>query len=59
MTAVIRLACERGTEAEFDRLDESIELTERLAQSGDFNGRRVQLLGFYRLLGEQRATKCS
>ncbi|WP_137890491.1 FCD domain-containing protein [Ramlibacter sp. 2FC] len=52
MTAVTRLACERGTDAEFDRLDESITLTEQLAKSGDFEGRRIQLLDFYRLLGE-------
>jgi len=52
MTAVVRLACERGTEADFDRLDESISLTERLGREGNFEGRRVQLLDFYRLLGE-------
>jgi GntR family transcriptional repressor for pyruvate dehydrogenase complex len=52
MTAVVRLACERGTDADFDRLDESISLTERLAKAGDLAGRRVQLLDFYRLLGQ-------
>jgi GntR family transcriptional repressor for pyruvate dehydrogenase complex len=52
MSAVIRLACERGTDAEFDRLEESIDLTERLAKSGDLEGRRIQLLHFYRLLSE-------
>ncbi|KLN52821.1 FadR/GntR family transcriptional regulator [Variovorax paradoxus] len=52
MTAVTRLACERGTDTEFDRLDESITLTEQLAKAGDFKGRRVQLLDFYRLLAE-------
>lgn len=51
MTAVVRLACERGTDADFDRLEESIALTERLAAAGDLDGRRVQLLDFYRLLG--------
>jgi len=52
MTAVTRLACERGTAAEFDRLDESITRTEELAKAGDFTGRRIQLLDFYRLLAE-------
>jgi GntR family transcriptional repressor for pyruvate dehydrogenase complex len=52
MTAVVRLACERGTEADFDRLDESISLTERLGKEGNLDARRVQLLDFYRLLGE-------
>jgi GntR family transcriptional regulator, transcriptional repressor for pyruvate dehydrogenase complex len=52
LTAVVRLACERGTEADFDRLDESIALTERLGREGNLEGRRVQLLDFYRLLGE-------
>lgn len=51
MTAVTRLACERGTDADFDRLEESIALTEQLAAAGDLDGRRVQLLDFYRLLG--------
>jgi GntR family transcriptional repressor for pyruvate dehydrogenase complex len=52
MTAVTRLACERGTDAEFDRLDESITLTEQLGKSGDFEGRRIQLLAFYSLLAQ-------
>jgi DNA-binding FadR family transcriptional regulator len=52
MTAVVRLACERGTEADFDRMDESISLTERLGKAADFEARRVQLLDFYRLLGQ-------
>ncbi|HVZ42338.1 MAG TPA: FCD domain-containing protein [Ramlibacter sp.] len=52
MTAVVRLACERGTEADFDRLDESISLTERLGSEEQLEARRVQLLDFYRLLGE-------
>jgi GntR family transcriptional repressor for pyruvate dehydrogenase complex len=52
MTAVVRLAGERATEADFDRLDESISLTERLGREGNFEGRRVQLLDFYRLLGQ-------
>lgn len=50
-TAVVRLACERGTEADFDRLEESIALTARLTREGRLEERRVQLLEFYRLLG--------
>lgn len=49
--AVVRLACERGTESDFDRLDESIRLTARLTREGRTEERRVQLLEFYRLLG--------
>lgn len=52
MTTVVRLACERGTDADFDRLDESITITERLSKEGNLEARRVQLLGFYRLLGQ-------
>lgn len=52
MMAVVRLACERGTEADFDRLDESISITERLTREGNVEARRVQLLDFYRLLGQ-------
>lgn len=49
--AVVRLACERGTESDFDRLDESIMLTAQLTREGRTEERRVQLLEFYRLLG--------
>jgi DNA-binding FadR family transcriptional regulator len=52
--AVIRLACQRGTEADFDALERSIEMTERLTSEGRLEERRVQLLDYYRLLG--RAT---
>jgi GntR family transcriptional repressor for pyruvate dehydrogenase complex len=52
LTAVVRLACERGTDADFDRLDQSISLTERLEREGKREARRVQLLDFYRLLGQ-------
>ncbi len=52
MTAVARLACERGTEADFDRMEKSIALTERLTREGDFDARRIQLLDFYRLMGQ-------
>jgi GntR family transcriptional regulator, transcriptional repressor for pyruvate dehydrogenase complex len=52
LTAVVRLACERGTDADFDRMEESIALTEQRAREGDLQGRRVQLLDFYQLLGQ-------
>jgi GntR family transcriptional repressor for pyruvate dehydrogenase complex len=51
LSAVVRLACERGTEADFDRLEESIALTQRLSKEGNLVQRRLQLLDFYRLLG--------
>lgn len=52
MTAVARLACERGTDSDFDRMEKSIALTERLTREGDFEARRIQLLDFYRLMGQ-------
>jgi DNA-binding FadR family transcriptional regulator len=52
LSAVVRLACERGTDADFDRMEESIALTEQRAREGDLQGRRVQLLDFYQLLGQ-------
>ncbi len=52
LTAVVRLACERGTEEDFDRMEESIALTEERARAGDLQARRVQLLDFYQLLGQ-------
>jgi len=52
MTAVVGLACARGTDADFDRMEESIDQTERRAKAGDVAGRRVQLLDFYQLLGQ-------
>ena len=52
--SVIRLACDRGTDADFDLLEASIDRTETLTREGRLEERRVQLLEFYRLLG--RAT---
>ncbi|KWR88638.1 FadR/GntR family transcriptional regulator [Cupriavidus sp. IDO] len=52
--AVIRLACMRGTEADFDALQRSIELTEALTKEGKLIERRAQLLDYYRVLA--RAT---
>ncbi|GAA5232444.1 FadR/GntR family transcriptional regulator [Verticiella sediminum] len=48
--AVVRLACERGTEADFQALEDSIAQTEQLERAGDFERRRVQLVAFYGLL---------
>ena len=33
-------------------MDRSIALTERLTREGDFDARRIQLLDFYRLMGQ-------
>ncbi len=48
--AVIKLACERGTAADFDGLEQSIARTEQLTREQRYDERRVQLLRFYRLL---------
>jgi len=53
--SVIRLACERGTDADFDELEQSIDRTEQLTREGRIEERRRQLLQFYHLLG--RATR--
>jgi len=53
--AVIRLACERATEADFEELARSIDRTEALSREGQVEERRRQLLRFYHLLG--RATR--
>ncbi|MDM0015178.1 FadR/GntR family transcriptional regulator [Variovorax sp. J22P168] len=53
-SAVVRLACERGTKEDFDLLDQSLDRTALLTRQGHLDERRVQLLQFYRLLG--RAT---
>ncbi len=50
--AVVRLAAARGTEADFDLLEQSIDRTEALTLEGRLEERRVQLLNFYRLLAE-------
>jgi GntR family transcriptional repressor for pyruvate dehydrogenase complex len=51
LDAVIRLACERGTQADFDLLQANIERTEAMAANDQPAERRIQLLEFYRLLG--------
>lgn len=49
--AIVRLACEHGSESDFDQLEESIALTVKLTREGRLDERSVQLLEFYRLLG--------
>lgn len=50
--AVVRLACERGTMADFDELEKSIERTWLLTQQNRWEERTAQLLNFYRLLAQ-------
>ena len=50
--AVVRLACERGTMADFDELEKSIERTWLLTQQNRWEARTAQLLHFYRLLAQ-------
>lgn len=52
--AVVRLACDRGSDGDFDLLEASIDRTEQLTKEGLLEERRIQLLDFYLLLG--RAT---
>jgi GntR family transcriptional repressor for pyruvate dehydrogenase complex len=52
--AIVRLACERATDADLDALEASIDRTEQLTGERRFDERRVQLLSFYVLLA--RAT---
>ncbi|MCK9508391.1 MAG: GntR family transcriptional regulator [Pigmentiphaga sp.] len=46
----IRLACERGTEEDFQAIEEEINETERLTLAGDFAHRRSYITTFYRYL---------
>lgn len=50
--AVVRLACQRGTTADFDALERSIERTWMLTQQELWEERRFQLVQFYRLLAQ-------
>jgi GntR family transcriptional repressor for pyruvate dehydrogenase complex len=52
LDAVIRLACERASEADFTLLENSIDRTEQLTSEGSTEARRIQLLQFYKLLGK-------
>lgn len=53
--AVVRLACERGTSADFDAMERSIERTRELTEKRQWDERRIQLVNFYKLLA--RATR--
>src|SRR5690606_11449320 len=50
--AVVRLACERGTAADFDAMEASIDRTELLTRRKRYDERRVQLVQFYGLLAQ-------
>lgn len=50
--AVVRLACERATEADFQALEQSIDRTEALTRAKRNVQRRLQLVKFYRLLAQ-------
>lgn len=52
LDAVVRLACEHASEHEFDLLEQSIDRTEELTRQQRYDERRLQLLQFYRLLGQ-------
>lgn len=48
--AVIRLACERATEADYEEMERCIDRTEALTEANELDNRRVQLVEFYRVL---------
>jgi DNA-binding FadR family transcriptional regulator len=50
--AVVRLACVRASEADFEALELSIDRTEALTRSRRPAERRLQLVNFYRLLAQ-------
>ena len=50
--AVTRLACERGTNDDFDAMDACVTRTEAYAKEGNLELRRVELLSFYRQLSQ-------
>jgi len=50
--AVVRLACERATEADFQVLEASIDRTEAYTRAGRDVERRLQVVRFYRLLAQ-------
>jgi len=55
LDAVVRLACARATEADFEALERGIDRTEALTRARRPAERRLQLVDFYRLLA--RATR--
>ena len=52
LDAVVRLACERATETDFDALEQSIDRTEELTREKRYPERRLQLVNFYRVLAQ-------
>jgi GntR family transcriptional repressor for pyruvate dehydrogenase complex len=50
----IKLACQRGTEADFDAIERDIDQSEELTRKGDFTRRTTYITEFYRVLA--RAT---
>jgi GntR family transcriptional repressor for pyruvate dehydrogenase complex len=50
----IRLACENGTDADFDAIEHDIDRSEELTRAGDFTRRTTYITEFYRVLA--RAT---
>ncbi|MFM0268154.1 FadR/GntR family transcriptional regulator [Paraburkholderia sediminicola] len=49
---VIRLACERATEADFDAIEQNIDRTEDLTLRGDFSRRDAYIVEFYGVLAQ-------
>jgi len=52
MEAVIQVACERGTEADFDRLQANIDVTQELTLAGRFLERTYKAVEFNTILAE-------
>lgn len=50
--AAIRLASERGTDAEFAAIERDIDRSEQLTAAGDFSGRGAYITEFYRVLAQ-------
>ena len=48
--SVLRMACERGTEEEFDAVDRSIDISERLELYGELNERLTAGTEYFRLI---------
>jgi GntR family transcriptional repressor for pyruvate dehydrogenase complex len=48
--SVVRLACKRGTNADFAAIERNIALTEKLSQAGPSSERTESVVAFYRLV---------
>ena len=48
--SVLKMACVRGTKEDFDAIEHSIDLSERLETYGDFNERVIAGTDFFRLI---------